>query len=529
MIVRELITKLGFEIDESQLKQVDTALDAALQMPVMAAMDRVGQFFNQLSQGMMQFGKESVDAYGFIEQSRIGYQGLLGSVEKGNAIFEKLVKFDKETPFNLQQTMQAATGLLAMGETTDTLIDKMRMLGDLSMGNADKFQRIALVYNQIKTAGKLQGNDVLQLNSLGIPWRQAVSEIMFGTDKMVKQVEEAKSKGLVSFAIMEEAFLRMTSKGGRFFNQMSMGAQTFHGRLSSLQSSIFMLKGTIGEQIETALHLNHVLIWLAKTVDNIISYIEEAPYWLKATVVFLGAIVIAVTALVGGLTALAPLLMAITIIMTSWPAVIAAITAASTGFFAIAGVIAAVIAALIWLGLVIEDTYQWMNGGDSAMEGFLGSWKDFTDVMNGTTKASTGLLYVLKAIHDTLALILTPFELLYNTLQAIQGIRAWGDVLKLKTFGSIGIDEYATNKEDAALTRKSIQDDLNHANRSNSRMPLNYVDRTNGKPPATIQIGKIDIMGFNGSDESLRTLPPLVSKGVMDAIANYVADSLVVK
>lgn len=45
-------------------------------------------------------------------------------------------------------------------------MDDMRMLGDISGGNANKLKSLALVYGQVSSAGKLTGQDLLQMINL---------------------------------------------------------------------------------------------------------------------------------------------------------------------------------------------------------------------------------------------------------------------------------------------------------------------------------------------------------------------------
>lgn len=98
-----------------------------------------------------------------IEQYTTSFEVMTGSAEKATEVVERLKKIGSETPFELNQLAEVTQLLMNYGFTADEAIDRMNMLGDISQGNADKMNRIAMAYGQMSSAGKVQLEDIKQM------------------------------------------------------------------------------------------------------------------------------------------------------------------------------------------------------------------------------------------------------------------------------------------------------------------------------------------------------------------------------
>lgn len=98
-----------------------------------------------------------------IEQYTTSFEVMTGSAEKATEVVERLKKIGSETPFELNQLAEVTQLLMNYGFTADEAIDRMNMLGDISQGNADKMNRIAMAYGQMSSAGKVSLEDIKQM------------------------------------------------------------------------------------------------------------------------------------------------------------------------------------------------------------------------------------------------------------------------------------------------------------------------------------------------------------------------------
>lgn len=115
------------------------------------------------------------------------------------------------------------------------------------MGNVEKFNSLTLAYSQIRAAGKLAGQDLLQLVNAGFNPLEQMSQ---RTGKSIGQLKEEMSKGLISFAMVQEAFRDATGEGGKFHNMLATIAGENSGRMAQLSGAWQEVKIRIGEALE---------------------------------------------------------------------------------------------------------------------------------------------------------------------------------------------------------------------------------------------------------------------------------------
>ena len=90
------------------------------------------------SLSMATVGMQAIQASAQAEMSKASYSTLLGSKDKGAAMYQDLNRFANETVFDNQSVYGNANTLLAFGQAGKDVLPIMHMLGDVSMGNADR-------------------------------------------------------------------------------------------------------------------------------------------------------------------------------------------------------------------------------------------------------------------------------------------------------------------------------------------------------------------------------------------------------
>lgn len=180
------------------------------------------------------------------ETARTSFAGLLNSIDKSKKHIEDLRRFAARTPLTFDDLQQASKLLLSFGMSVNDVMPSLKMLGDISMGNAQKFQGLALVFAQVKAAGKLMGQDLLQMINQGF---NPLTIIAQKTGKSVSELRDIMSKGGISFEMVAEAMRLATTEGGLFNNAMEDAAQTGNGLLSTLQDEWMDALRTFGNEL----------------------------------------------------------------------------------------------------------------------------------------------------------------------------------------------------------------------------------------------------------------------------------------
>lgn len=175
-----------------------------------------------------------------MEQYMASFTTMLGSADKASKHMEELKSFAAKTPFEMADLAQASTTLLAFGVNVNEIMPDLKMLGDISLGNREKFNGLALVFGQVKSQGKLMGQDLMQMINQGFNPLQVISE---KTGKSMSQLKDEMSKGQITYEMVADAMKTATSAGGQFHNAMETQSKTLAGQWSTLKDNVNSLLG----------------------------------------------------------------------------------------------------------------------------------------------------------------------------------------------------------------------------------------------------------------------------------------------
>jgi tape measure domain-containing protein len=200
--------------------------------------------FTTVATGVLDAGKAAVQTAGDYEMLKANFETLTGSTAAATAEFNQLKQFANVTPFDLQGVAKSAQILQAAKVPVEDLTLRLGQLGDLSLGNNQKFESMVGAFSKMAIKGKV---DLEQLNIVmesGVP---ILDELAKGYGKTSEEVFDMLSKGKVSTEDFIKAMERMTSEGGQFFGGMARGAQTYTGVLSTYKDSIDGVRASFGE------------------------------------------------------------------------------------------------------------------------------------------------------------------------------------------------------------------------------------------------------------------------------------------
>jgi tape measure domain-containing protein len=227
-----------------------------------------GSFMSVLSRVALGFGVMTAASALFFkgvdfEQTKVKFEVLLGSVEKGMAMFNELNEFANFTPFSNNAVIKASETMLGFGVAQEKILPNMKMLGDVSMGNEQKLGSISLAFSQIMATGRLMGQDLLQLINQGFNPLQIISE---NTGVSMGDLKKQMEKGAISAGMVEEAFRLATSEGGRYHGMTERMAESAGGKWSEFMGKLQFVIAKVGEKFAT---------WLIPMIDIGIAVVEN--------------------------------------------------------------------------------------------------------------------------------------------------------------------------------------------------------------------------------------------------------------
>jgi len=195
-------------------------------------------------------------------KNKASFETLSGK-DAGGKLFGDVQKFAQQSIFG-NELFDNAKMMRSFGIETEKIMPNLKMLGDISMGDKEKLQSLTLAFSQVSSAGKLQGQDLLQMINAGF---NPLNEISKKTGKSYADLRKQMEDGGISFKMVEAAFKSATGEGGMFFNMTQKIAETPFGKWEAFKGQ---LQG-IAMQFGTALLplASSVIDIFSKLADNI--------------------------------------------------------------------------------------------------------------------------------------------------------------------------------------------------------------------------------------------------------------------
>lgn len=172
---------------------------------------------------------------------------LGGSQERLDSIMGQIKEYALASPLNTKDMVGAVQMMTSFGIEAEKSIDYLKAIGDISMGDAGKFNSLSLAFSQMSSAGKLMGQDLMQMVNAGF---NPLEEISRKTGKSIGELKNEMSKGAITSQMVQDAFISATSAGGKFFGMADEGSKTLNGQISMLQESFDNMFNEIGEKGE---------------------------------------------------------------------------------------------------------------------------------------------------------------------------------------------------------------------------------------------------------------------------------------
>ena len=236
---------------------------------------------------------------------------LTGSAEKGTKAFKQLVEFSAGTPFQLDELVKANNTLMGFGVSTEDAFKHLQSIGDIAAVSGGDLQGISVAFGQVAAAGRLMGQDLLQLINNGVPIIDMLSDSM-GVAK--SEIKNMVSEGKVTFPVLIKAFEQATSEGGKFAGGMAMLSGTLGGVFSTLKDNINIAFAEVGKSIVESFDLIEVTKGIIESIQNATNAFKNfSPTTKKAIIVITGLV-----------AALGPVLLALGTLITLLPTIGAA-------------------------------------------------------------------------------------------------------------------------------------------------------------------------------------------------------------
>jgi len=181
-----------------------------------------------------------------IEDANVAFEVLTGSVNDAKVLFDQVRRFAAASPITFSNAAQATRTLMSFGVEAQRIQPILRMLSDVTGGNNERFKFLTLAFAQMSAAGRLMGQDLLQMINAGFNPLQQISKT---TGESLVDLKKRMEDGGISADEVTRAFEAATAEGGMFNGMTERLAETMGGKLNIALSDLEKAGAAAGQAI----------------------------------------------------------------------------------------------------------------------------------------------------------------------------------------------------------------------------------------------------------------------------------------
>jgi tape measure domain-containing protein len=189
-----------------------------------------------------------IDFSSRMEQTKIGFETLMGGAENATKHLDELRKFAVETPFEFEGLAKMSQRLQGVGVESQKVIPLIRSIGNIAAATgeigAERLEGINTAVSQMISKTKVSAEEMEQLAERGVPAWKILSEHIGKTQAETRKLSE---QGKISSSVMVDALQKIGST--KFADAMEKQSRTFGGAMSSIKDIAMQTGQTLFEPI----------------------------------------------------------------------------------------------------------------------------------------------------------------------------------------------------------------------------------------------------------------------------------------
>lgn len=235
----------AFESMGNTAREEGIRIDEAFKLMAKTVASFTAGFFSVSA--VVNFTKQIINVRSEIQSLEVSFKTLLGDEEKAVKLMADIRKFAANTPMQMNDLAAGAQTLLAFNIEAERVMPILQALGDISMGDSQKFQSLTLAFSQMSSTGRLLGQDLGQMINAGF---NPLAQISEKTGKSIGELKQEMAAGKISVDMVTEAFMDATSEGGKFYNMLEQQSKGIQGSFSNVQGALQDTMNEIGEKLQ---------------------------------------------------------------------------------------------------------------------------------------------------------------------------------------------------------------------------------------------------------------------------------------
>ena len=242
----------------------------------------------KVDKAVADLAKSSLDVNNSFQKIKDDFGIMLGDVEAGIGLFNELQEFNFWTPFDIEQTSQAAKVLVSAKVPLKDLTDYLTRFGDIAQGDAQKFQSYINAFSKASAKGKADMEVLNVYTDQGVQILDALGQQL---GKTSAEIVKMASEGKISFQDLDNALNALASEGGLYYGTLEKAAMRLDAVQAGLQESVKSLKASFGQMLAPAVSA------VLTVFTNLVDIINSSPILKGLLAAAIAAITVAVNAL----------------------------------------------------------------------------------------------------------------------------------------------------------------------------------------------------------------------------------------
>ena len=303
MVVAELLTRLGFEVDPREL---NLGLNRAK-----SSLAEFKGFLGKLALGLSfyEIGKSVLDTSRELETMTTQLQVMTGSADKAQVIFKGVTDYAKSTSFYMKDILNATVQMRMGMVPLDQIMPKVRILGDIAT-TSEQLASLSQVYGRVNAQGFAAGRELMRFRQggnfdptqqLALMAAEKAGLMQKGEDvgsgsatEAVMRTKQAEFRTLamhreLTIGMIDQAIEYATTKGGMYFEHQLHQVHTFSGALTNMLDNLRISAGLAMQKLfpiakELMIFTAHInLDWLGTAFTNLAAGLQYLWDVLKST------------------------------------------------------------------------------------------------------------------------------------------------------------------------------------------------------------------------------------------------------
>lgn len=164
--------------------------------------------------------------------------------ETGKKLYESIMKYGDTTPYDTSVMLGKGMEMLSYGIDKKNVPEFMDIIGNIAMGDANKFSGLSYAISQSMAAGKLNAQDKNQMVGYGFNPLEFVAK---NQGVSIAEATKMMSDGKITSDMLVEALRTAASEGERYHDAVNAMSDTFSGLQGQLESAKKNIEIAMGE------------------------------------------------------------------------------------------------------------------------------------------------------------------------------------------------------------------------------------------------------------------------------------------